>query len=72
MEENSVAKKILEDEDFINSKKFNNSLSKMLTKIPDGGVENSVIAKVLLLTEEQVSEIYEESVKILRKELAEE
>ena len=72
MEENEIMKKILEEEDFIHSKKFNNSLSKMLTKISEDGVEDSVIAKVLMLTEEQVADIYQESVEKLREDLTEE
>ncbi len=72
METSEIMQKILEDEDFINSKKFGNSLANMVSKMPDDGVENSVIAKVLMLTEEQVSELYEESVEQLRKDLVEE
>lgn len=59
---------IKSDKDFIYSKRFDNSLSKLLEKYPEG-VPNKVIAQVLLITEEEVEKIVEEAVLSLRKSM---
>jgi hypothetical protein len=62
----SVAKKrIREDEDFIAHTKSKNSLSKFLERHPDG-VDNATIAKVLLISEEEVEALYESAIAKIR------
>jgi hypothetical protein len=57
-------KRILEDPDFIKCAKYNNSLNKYLAA--NENVKDPVIAKLLMLTEEEVEEIYQEAVDILK------
>lgn len=66
-----IKKKILEEEDYIRSPKFSNSLQKFLAKNQDG-VEDSTIARLLSMSEEEVNKIYEEAVKALREEMLDE
>jgi len=71
MDKEEILKKIKEDEDYIRCPKCNNSLTKFLAKNSEG-VENNVIARLLMLPEEKVEEIYEDAVKQLRAEMVEE
>ena len=60
-------KNLLEnDPNYIYSKRFKHSLKNMLDRHPDG-VENKQIAQVLLISEEEVEKIYQESIKKIRK-----
>jgi hypothetical protein len=68
VEKSDLQKKIREDEDFIKSPKFNNSINKYLAK-NDKPLENGTIGKMLLISEEEVEEIYKESIAKLRKEM---
>ena len=61
-------KRISEEEDFIDYPKFKNSVKKLIEKYPDG-VNEETIAKVLLMSEEEVNEIYLRSIKKLQKKL---
>ena len=70
MDKNDTQKKILEEEDYIRCPKNSNSLAKFLAKNAEG-VEDSTIARLLMIPEEKVKEIYEEAIKKLRKEMAE-
>lgn len=63
-----LKKRIETEDDFIKHSKTNNSLKKFLAKNPDGA-DNKLIAKMLLMTEEQVEAIYQECVVELREEL---
>ena len=71
MERSEMEQKIKEEEDFIHAPKFGNSLNKFLvkTEVP---LENGVIARLLMISEEQVEELYEESVEKLRAGMVEE
>ena len=70
MDKDEIKKRILEEEDYVRCPKFNNSLNKFLAKNGDG-IESSAIAKLLLISEEEVEAIYAECVQELREELAE-
>jgi hypothetical protein len=70
VDRNEMIKKIMELEDFIHSPKHQNSLNKLLAKT-ENPLENTAIARILLLSEEQVVILFEESVEKLRKEMAE-
>lgn len=69
-DKDEIKKRIMEDEDYIRSPKFSNSLQKFLARNTDG-VEDSVIARLLLMTEEEIEQIYQEAVQALREEMAE-
>ena len=70
MDKDEIAKRIEEDEDYIRCPKCSNSLSKFIAKNGDG-VEDATIARLLMTTEQKVQEIYEEAIKKLKKEMAE-
>jgi hypothetical protein len=61
-----LKEKILTDPDFIYSPKYDNSLEKFMLR-HDEGVDSSHAAKVLLMDEKEVDEIYEEAIKNLKK-----
>jgi hypothetical protein len=68
MDRDDISKRVTEEEDYIRCPKFSNSLSKFLAKNSEG-VENSVIARLLMIPEEKVEEVYGEAVQQLRKEM---
>lgn len=70
MEQNETQEQILNNENFIKSNKYHNSLSNFLIENPDG-VEDSVIAKVLLMSEDEVKEVYAQAVVKLRELMTE-
>jgi len=59
-------KRVLEEQDFIKSHKYGNSLSKYLIRNPKPA-DDAVIARLLLISEEEVEEIYQKTVDILKK-----
>jgi hypothetical protein len=70
VDKDDILKRIEEDEDYIRCPKFGNSLAKFVSKNSEG-VENAAIARLLMIPEEEVERIYEEAVKQLREEMAE-
>ena len=68
VEKAEMQRKIREVEDLIHAPKCQNSLTRFLAKT-ENPLENGTIARLLLLTEAEVQEIYEQSVAILRKEM---
>lgn len=66
MNNKEIQKKILEEEDYIKCPKSGNSIRKFISKNPSGA-ENSAIAKMLLVSEKKVEELYKEAVEILKK-----
>jgi hypothetical protein len=63
-------KRIMEDPDFVKSAKCGNSLNKFLNANKDT-LENSVIARLLMISEEEVEQIYQECVDKLKASMAE-
>ena len=63
-----IKKKIKEDEDFIHFPRLGNSLNNLLNVHQDG-IDNSRIAKVLMITEEEVETLFNKAIKKLRKAL---
>lgn len=61
-------RKIAEDPDFVNIKRFGHSLSKLLERYPDGA-PTKVIAQAMLMTEQEVEEMYLKVVAKLRTAL---
>lgn len=63
-----MLRKILEEEDFIHAPKHQNSLQKFLAKT-DNLLENGAIGRLLLIPEDEVERIYQESIVELQKEM---
>lgn len=70
MDKSELLKKVKEDEDYIRCPKFSNSLTRFLSKNSEG-VENSTIARFLMVSEQEVEKIYEEAVRMLRSGMEE-
>jgi len=60
--------KILKDEDFIYCPRLGNSLKNLLNKHPDG-IDEERIAKVLLMSKDEVDKIFEKSLKKIRNHM---
>ena len=72
MEDRSdLQRRVLEEEDYIRAPKFSNSLAKFLARNSDG-VENATIARLLMITEEEVEKIHQEAIQMLREEMVDE
>lgn len=63
-----IQHRITTEEDYIRCPKFGNSLSRFTTKNSEG-VENSTIARLLMMTEEEVEKIYQEAVQMLKDDM---
>lgn len=63
-----IKKMVQEQPDYIALRRFNNSLTKLLKRYPDG-CPNHVIAAALAMTEEEVEKIYNGVIEKLKKEL---
>lgn len=70
VEKSEMLKKILDDDDYIRCPKFSNSLNKFTQKNSEG-VENSTIARLLMMPEEEVEKTYLEAVEMLREAMDE-
>ena len=68
VEKDNILKKILEEEDFVHAPKFGNSLNKFLAKT-DHLLQNGTIGKLLMIPEEEVERLYQESIVLLRKDM---
>lgn len=66
MEKDDLKKKIKEDEDFVRAPKYGNSLNKFLAK-NERKLDNAAIGRILLISPEEVEDLYQESVIELRK-----
>ena len=66
-----LQQKVLTEEDYVRAPKFSNSLAKFIARNSDG-VENATIARLLMIPEEQVEEIYAEAVLKLREGMVDE
>lgn len=65
----AIDQRIREDDDFINSRKHDYSLTKALEEHPDG-LPLPAVAKALNMTEEAAAAMYEQIVARLREEVA--
>jgi methionyl-tRNA synthetase len=65
-----LRKKIEEDRDFVNLSKYGFSLKKLLEKFPEGGVPDNIAAKALGISEEELEDLYQQTVARLRVILA--
>lgn len=71
VDKDDIKKKINDCEDFIHAPKYQNSLNKILAKT-ENPLDNGSIARLLLLSIQEVEDIYMESVEILKKEMLDE
>lgn len=65
----NLIKKIHECPDFIYAPRYKNSLKNFLKNHPNGTDDFAVIAKMLLLTEEQVKELYKSAINKMQNEI---
>ena len=65
MNPDDMRKKLLTDRDFIALKRFDFSLAKVIEKYPNG-VPDKLIAAALLMSEEEVEELYQRVVQKMR------
>lgn len=63
-----IKNRILNDPDYVRCPKASNSLTKFLSKNPDG-VEDITISRLLMVPEDEIEEIYEEAVEMLRESM---
>lgn len=68
MDKEELQKRVLEEEDYVRAPKFSNSLTKFVARNSDG-VENVTIARLLMISEEEVGKIHEEAIQMLREEM---
>ena len=68
MSRDDFKKRVLEEPDFIKSYKYANSLSKYLVRNPNP-VDNATIARLLLISEEEVEDIYQKVIDFLKKNM---
>lgn len=71
MDKDDLQKRIREDEDYIRCPKFSNSLSKFVLKNSEG-VDDAAIARLLMISEEEVEKVYQEAVEFIKKEMSDE
>lgn len=71
MEKNEIQQRIQEEEDYIRAPKFSNSLAKFTARNSEG-VENATIARLLMISEEEVERLYQEAVGFLREDMVDE
>lgn len=68
MDKTQIERRIREEEDYIRCPKLGNSLERFMNRNHEG-VEDSVIARLLMISEEEVQKIYQEAVDELRGEM---
>lgn len=64
----ALKNKIEQEEDFIYCPRLGNSLKKLIERYPDG-IDDERIQKVLLISAEELSEIYTSAIEKLRNSL---
>lgn len=69
MNDKNIKERIDTDPDFINIKRFEYSLDKLLDRYPDG-VPNRIICQALQLSEQEVEDLYQSVILKLRARLA--
>jgi hypothetical protein len=62
--------KINTEEDYIRCPKFHNSMAKFLANAKNSeGVKNNIIARLLMMSKEEVEKLYEEAVQMLKDDM---
>ena len=65
VDKSELHRRIKEEIDYVRCPKCGNSLAKFLSKNSEG-VENHAIARLLMISEEEVEKIYNDAVRMLR------
>jgi len=68
MDKSLIERRIKEEEDYIRCPKLGNSLEKFMNRNHEG-VEDAMIARLLMISEEEVAKIYQEAIDELRAEM---
>lgn len=68
IDKTEIQRRIATEEDYIRCPKFGNSLNKFTAKNSEG-VENNVIARLLMMSEEEIEKVYLEAVQMLRDDM---
>lgn len=68
MNQQEINKLIESEEDYIYLKKYDFSLKKLLERYPDG-CPNRIIAQALLMSEDDIEELYEQIVEKLKQRM---
>ena len=68
MDKVDIKRRIMEEEDYVRCPKVGNSLNRFTLKNSDG-VENATIARLLMMSEEEVEKVYNEAVAMLRESM---
>lgn len=68
IDKTEILRKIATEEDYIRCPKFGNSLNKFINKNSEG-TDNETIARFLMTSEEEVENIYQEAVQMLREDM---
>ena len=75
MDKSEMQKRIKTEEDYIRCPKCNNSLNKFIAifgnNIENGKIEDGQIARLLMISEEEVKATYDKAVKVLRERMKE-
>ena len=71
IDKTEIQNRIATEEDYIRCPKLDNSLNKFTAKNSEG-VENSTIARLLMMSEEDVERVYKEAVQMLRDDMIDE
>jgi hypothetical protein len=70
-DKDELQQKVLTEEDYVRAPKFSNSMAKFVARNSDG-VENATIARLLMIPEDKVEEIYQEAIVLLREGMVDE
>lgn len=71
MDKTEIIKRVMTEEDYARCPKFNNSINKFTAKNSEG-VDNSVIARLLMISEDEVERMFQEALYLLREEMTRE
>lgn len=63
-----ILRRIESEDDYIRCKKFSNSLAKFVSKFSEGS-EDAAIARVLMISEQEVQKLYSDAVAKIRAEM---
>ena len=70
IDKEELQRRVIAEEDYIRCPKFDDSLTKFTSDPKNSeGVKNSTIARLLVITEEEVEKLYQEAVQMLKDDM---
>jgi hypothetical protein len=73
IDKTEIQNKIATEEDYIRCPKLDNSLNKFVANPKNSdGVKNETIARLLMISEEEVERVFQEAVQMLRDDMIDE